>query len=170
MAVCPAGRNRLGEFLDDERAYRERVVEPFKQRQEAIYVVPGSDAEAHVTQQPAKTPKPTSNGIRPHSAANFLESLPLVFQRGRSEALEATYHFSFTGEGACEGTAVIKDRTIRVMPGLLGEANLRVTADGPTWVAFLAKEKSLPVALATRKLRIKGSPRLLTAFARCFPS
>jgi hypothetical protein len=45
-----------------------------------------------------------------------------------------------------------------------------VTADTRTWLDFLAKEKSLPVVLISRKLRIKGSPKLMMAFAKCFPS
>jgi ferredoxin len=35
---------------------------------------------------------------------------------------------------------------------------------------FLRKEASLPWALLRRRVRLKGSPRLLLAFGRCFPS
>src|SRR5581483_7629831 len=35
---------------------------------------------------------------------------------------------------------------------------------------FLAKERSLLWALLRRRIRIKGSPRLLVAFGKCFPS
>jgi hypothetical protein len=48
--------------------------------------------------------------------------------------------------------------------------DLRVTADSETWLGFLAKERSLLWALLRRKIRIKGSPRLLVAFGKCFPS
>ena len=47
---------------------------------------------------------------------------------------------------------------------------MRVTADAKTWLGFLAKEKSLVWALLTRKIRMKGSPKLLVAFGQCFPS
>jgi putative sterol carrier protein len=49
-----------------------------------------------------------------------------------------------------------------------GEADLRVTADSETWLGFLAKERNLLWALLRRRIRIKGSPRLLLAFGKCF--
>ncbi|MBU0734343.1 MAG: SCP2 sterol-binding domain-containing protein, partial [Proteobacteria bacterium] len=94
---------------------------------------------------------------------------PIVFQRDQSEGLSATYHFTFTGEEEWEGTVVIHDKTIQVQDGLVGTADMHVTADSQTWLDFLAKEKNLIWALLQRKLRMKGSPRLMKAFARCFP-
>ena len=49
-------------------------------------------------------------------------------------------------------------------------ADLHLTADSETWLGFLAKERSLLWALLRRKIRIKGPPRLLVAFGKCFPS
>jgi hypothetical protein len=57
-----------------------------------------------------------------------------------------------------------------VQEGHQGEADLCVTAGGETWLGFLAKERSLPWALLRRHIRIKGSPKLLVAFGKCFPS
>jgi putative sterol carrier protein len=57
-----------------------------------------------------------------------------------------------------------------VKEGHVGTADFHVTADSRTWIDFLAKEKNLLWAIISRKVRIKGSPRLLKAFARCFPS
>jgi len=51
-----------------------------------------------------------------------------------------------------------------------GKADLRVTADSEPWLGFVAKERSLLWALLRRRIRIKGSPRLLVAFGKCFPS
>jgi hypothetical protein len=39
-----------------------------------------------------------------------------------------------------------------------------------TWIKFLSKEVNLVKALLTRKIKIKGSPKLMMAFAKCFPS
>jgi epoxyqueuosine reductase QueG/putative sterol carrier protein len=171
MAVCPAGKEGIGEFLDDRKAYIERSVKRFKDKTEVIYAVPGSDAEAHVVEHfPNKTLKRVSNGLRPNSVQGFLQSLPLVFQRNRSESLNATFHFTFTGEEACKGTAVIRDKTIQVQNDHVGQANLHLMADSRTWLQFLAKEKSMLWAVLTGKIRIKGSPGLMKAFAKCFPS
>ncbi|MFQ5931279.1 MAG: 2Fe-2S iron-sulfur cluster-binding protein, partial [Nitrospiraceae bacterium] len=54
--------------------------------------------------------------------------------------------------------------------GHVGVPNLRVTADTRTWLGFLAKERNLVWALLTRKIRLKGSPKLLVAFGKCFPA
>jgi epoxyqueuosine reductase QueG len=149
MAVCPAG-----ETLS-----------------ETIYVVKGSDAERHVRSNfPAKQVKLISNGIRPNSAAMFLESLPLVFQPSQAEGLDAVYHFSFTGDENLQGTVTIREKTLGVQEGLVGRPNLHVTADSQIWIKFLTKEINLVKALVTRKIKIKGSPKLMMAFAKCFPS
>ena len=84
--------------------------------------------------------------------------------------MNATFHFTFTGAEERQATITIKDRTIAIEDGLAGKADLSVTADAKTWLGFLARERSLPVALLRRKIRIKGNPRLLLAFGKCFPS
>jgi len=171
MAVCPAGESAIGEYLDDRKAYANQYLKKFRNLVETIYVVKGSDAEQHVQSNfPAKRVKNISNGIRPISAAMFLESMPLVFQPGQSEGLNAVYHFTFSGDENLEGTVTIRDKSLAVREGLEGKSDLHITADSQTWVKFLAKETNLVKALVTRKIKIKGSPKLMMAFAKCFPS
>ncbi|MCZ6682505.1 MAG: SCP2 sterol-binding domain-containing protein, partial [Planctomycetota bacterium] len=67
-------------------------------------------------------------------------------------------------------TVVIRDRKIEIHDGHVGRPDMHVTTDAQTWLGFLAKEKSLVWALLTRKIRLKGSPKLLVAFGKCFPS
>ena len=171
MAVCPAGDDVIGPFLDDRKAFLETVVEPLQKKPETVYVVPGSDAESHVMKRfPHKKTKPVNNGIRPASIRGFLENLPHVFQRHQSQGLAATYHFTFTGQEPAEATVMIRDKTIQVEQGHVGSPDLRVTADSAAWLGFIRKERSLVWALLRRKIRLKGSPRLLIAFGKCFPS
>jgi ferredoxin len=171
LAVCPAGDDRIGHYLTDRQDYMKQVVKPLQNNTENVFVVPGSDAEAHVAKRyPHKNLKRVGNGLRPKSAQNFLDSLSVIFQRGRSEGMDVTYHFTFTGEENREATVIIRNKTVEVKEGHVDTPDLHVTADTRTWLDFLAKEKSLPAALVSRKLRIKGSPKLMMAFARCFPS
>ncbi|MGD9135855.1 MAG: SCP2 sterol-binding domain-containing protein [Desulfobacterales bacterium] len=171
MAVCPAGTNSIGEYMDDRKAFINRTVKRFADLEEAIYVIKGSDAEQHVTSKfPLKTVKHISNGIRPSSAASFLESLPLAFQPGQSNGLDAVYHFTFTGEEDLQATVIIRDNQLTVEDGHTGKADLHLTADSRTWTRFLAKESGLFSALLTRKFKLKGSPKLMAAFAKCFPA
>ncbi|MCP5093507.1 MAG: hypothetical protein GY949_21580, partial [Gammaproteobacteria bacterium] len=116
-----------------------------------------------------KTPSPTfDNNSR--SIAGMLGFMPIFFQPNQSKGLNATFHFSFTGAEPREATIAITTRTIDVRDGLIGKADIHVTADAKTWLSFLALEKGLPLALLRRKIRIKGDPRLLLAFGRCFPA
>jgi len=172
MAVCPAGEDVIGPFLTDRKSYLQDVVKPLQEKEETVYVVPGSDAEEHVARRfPNKKAKRVGNGLNgSRSIRGFLNGLPLVFQRGRAKGLKATYHFSFTGAEDVQATIIIRDQTIQVNEGHRGKADLQVTADSRTWLGFLAKERNLVWALLRRKIRLKGSPRLLLAFGKCFPS
>jgi hypothetical protein len=48
-------------------------------------------------------------------------------------------------------------------------AILRVIADSLTWLGFIRHESYIVWALLRRKIRLKGSPKLLLAFGKCFP-
>jgi len=171
LAVCPAGEEVIGTYLTDKSQHLADFVRPLQDKAETVYVVPGSDAEAYVPRRfPNKSVKRVGNGLRPRSIDGFLNGLPFVFQREKSAGLTSTYHFTFTGAEECQATVVIRDKTLTVTKGHTGQADLRVTADSQTWLGFLAKERSLVWALLTRRIRVKGSPKLLLAFGKCFPS
>ncbi|MCI0540409.1 MAG: hypothetical protein L0Z50_34840 [Verrucomicrobiales bacterium] len=57
-----------------------------------------------------------------------------------------------------------------VAEGHVGTPGLRVTVDTQWWLGFAAKERNLLWGLLRRKIRLRGSPRLLVAFGKCFPS
>lgn len=171
MAVCPAGEDVLGPFLNDRKTYMDEVVRPLQDKEETVYVLAGSDPEAYVPRRfPHKKMKRVRSGLRTRSIPRFLQGLPLFFQKAPAEGLDATYHFTFTGEESAEVTVVIRDKTLDVQQGHQGKADLRVTADSQTWLRFLAGEANLAWALLRRKIRLSGPPRLLLAFGKCFPS
>ena len=170
LAACPAGDDVIGPYLEDRKGFVARIVNPLRNKQETVYVVAGSDAEEHVRRSPRKTPKRVHNGLRARSIGGFLAVLPVLFQRGRAGDLAATYHFRFTGQEPREATVIIRDGRLEVRRTLEGTPDLLVTADSRTWLRFLSGDASLVWALLGRRIRLKGSPRLLLAFGRCFPS
>jgi ferredoxin len=172
MAVCPAGEDVIAPFLTKRKEYLEAVVQPLQKKPETVYVVPNSDAEDFVAKRyPHKKTKRVSNGLGgPGSIRFFLRGLPLAFQPGKSEGVNATYHFTFTGSEDLQATVVIRDRKLEVAEGHAGKPDLRLIADAQTWLRFLRKEANLVWALLRRKIRLQGSPKLLLAFAKCFPS
>jgi ferredoxin-NADP reductase/Fe-S-cluster-containing hydrogenase component 2 len=171
LAVCPAGEEVIGPYLADKQRHLTEVVRPLQERAEPVYAVPGSDAESVARRKfKNKTLKPVASGLRPRSIAGLLNFMPYVFQPNQSRGLDATFHFTFTGAEQGQATITIRNRTLDIQDGLAGKPDLRVTADAKTWLGFLAGEKSLLWALLRRKIRVKGKPRLLLAFGRCFPS
>ena len=171
LAVCPAGEEVIAPFLWNRTTFTAAVVTPLQDKPETVYVVPGSDAESYVPRHfPHKTTTRVGNGLRPTSIQSFLDNLPLVFQREQANDLEATYHFTFTGEEACTATVTISKKTLRVHRGHVDTRDLHIIADSRTWLGFIRKERHLLWALLRRKIRISGSPRLLIAFGKCFPS
>ncbi|HEX6648903.1 MAG TPA: SCP2 sterol-binding domain-containing protein [Pyrinomonadaceae bacterium] len=172
MAVCPAGDDVLPPFLTDRPKYLQDVVKPLQDKEETVYVVPQSDAEDYVARHfPNKHTKHVGNSLnRLRSIGAFLNGLPQTFQRNQAKGLNATYHFTFTGAEVRRATITIRNQKLEVSDGHLGDADFVVTADSKTWLGFLAKERNLVWALLRRRIRVKGSPRLLLAFGKCFPS
>jgi alkyl sulfatase BDS1-like metallo-beta-lactamase superfamily hydrolase len=172
MAVCPAGEDVIGPFLTDRKQFLDDVVRPLQNKPEMIYVVPNTDAEEYVARRfPHKETKRVSNGLAGQGTIrSFLRGLNFVFQKGKSKGLNAVYHFTFTGDEELKATVTIRDEKLQVSEGHVGQADLKLTADSQTWLRFLRKEANLVWALLRRKIRIHGSPKLLLAFGRCFPS
>lgn len=171
MAVCPAGEDVIGPFLENRRKYLDDVLKPLQGKEETVYVVPGSDAETYTAKRfPNKTTKAVSNGLRPDSIAGFLGGLKLIFQRDKSEGLDATYHFIFTGSEPHRATVVIREKSVEIHNELRGIPDLRITADSTAWLGFIRKEQGIVIPLLLRKIRLKGPIRLLKGFGKCFPS
>jgi epoxyqueuosine reductase QueG len=170
IAVCPAGEEAAS-YQKDPTTHFNEVVQPLRERQEAIYVVPGSDAEAYVAASfPHKSIRRIGSGRSPQSIAGMIRMLPLVFQRGRSQGLNARYHFVFRGKETAQATVDIHDRQITVEAGLTGNADLTVKADSEAWLGFVNQERKLPWEMLCGRIRVKGPHQLLQAFGRCFPA
>jgi ferredoxin-NADP reductase/ferredoxin len=171
LAVCPAGEEVIGPYLHDKPRHLNEIVRPLQDRAEPVYVVAGSDAEAVARRKfRNKTVKLVGSGLRPRTIAGLLNFMPFVFQPNQSRGLDATFHFTFTGMEARKATVIIKNRALEIKDGLAGRADVHVIADAKTWLGFLAKEKSLIWAMARGRIRLKGNPKLLLAFGKCFPS
>jgi epoxyqueuosine reductase QueG len=171
MAVCPAGEDVIGLYRQSKKDFTAEVMKPLQEKIETLYVIPGSDAEAHARKRyPHKPLRQVANSLRPRNLQTMLQGMPLSFQRGAAGDLDATYHFTFTGRESAAVTIVIRAGSVSVIKGFHGEPSLRVTADTSTWLGFLAKEKNLPWALLTRRIKLRGNPKWLLAFGKCFPS
>jgi ferredoxin len=169
VAVCPAG-DEAATFIKDRKTHFRGIVQPLRERQEAVYVVPGSDAETYVvTAFPEKSVRRIGSGRVPSSIKGMVTMLPLLFQRGQSKGLAARYHLRFRGKEALEVTVDIRDQHIKVDRGLLGKADMTVATTGDSWLRFLAKDCNLYWEILRGHIRFRGSLQLLNAFRKCFP-
>jgi epoxyqueuosine reductase QueG len=171
LAVCPAGEDVIGAYRADKKKFLQGILDPLKEKVETIYVTPGSDAEDYVARRfPHKRVKKVGAVLRPTNVDNFLGALQNIFQRNKAQGLDAVYHFTFTGARRRQATIVIANKKLKLHDGHVGAASLSVTADADTWIRFLRKEASLPWALVSRRIKLRGDPRLLIAFGKCFPA
>ncbi len=171
LAVCPAGDDVIGPYLNSKKEFINEFLKPLQHKEENLYVIRGSDAETYAQKRyPHKSLRYTSSAPRPRNIKSFLLGLQISFQRQAAGDLKATYHFTFTGRETATATIEIDNGTIKVKEGLQGEPDLKVTTDTATWLGFLAKEKNLLWALLTRRIKLRGNPKWLAAFGRCFPS
>lgn len=66
VAVCPAGEDILGPYLDDRKAFMDTVLRPLQDKTETLYVLPGSHAQEHAQRRfPHKPTKEVSGGWQP---------------------------------------------------------------------------------------------------------
>jgi len=171
LSVCPAGEDVLAPFLVNKKQFMKDQLHPLRDKEETVYVIPGSDAETHVPKRfPKKSIKLVSGTLRPRTVDQFITGLPLVFQPRKAKGLDATYHFTFTGAERRKATVVIRDQRVTVTNGHAGEPTLRIGADTATWLGFLAKEKSLLWSLLTLQIRVYGNPLWMLKFGKCFPA
>lgn len=170
IAVCPAGEEVLAPFLERRASYLDEVVKPLTEQTETVYVVAGSDAEAHVKKRfPHKSVRVVESSLRPKGPRAFFRSLDLVFQRGPARGWSATFHFDLSGAEPVQATVRIDDGTLSVAEGLEGEPDIQVRADGAVWLEIVTKQRNPVLAVLTGKLRTKGDRSLLARFAACFP-
>lgn len=171
MAVCPAGSDVIGPYEASKAAFLKNVVDPLQKKEEQLYVVRGSDAADHAARRfPHKKLRYVRSSLKVTSVAGFLGGMAHVFQPGKAKGLNAVYHFTFTGAEQRMATVTIRDGRLTVEEGHAGRPDISIRANARGWVRFVAKEISLLRLLATGGLRIKGNPRLLAAFGKCFPA
>ena len=64
LAVCPAGEEVIGPYLDDRKGFMDTVLRPLQEKRETLYVLPNSEAKAFAEKRyPHKPVKVVGSGI-----------------------------------------------------------------------------------------------------------
>lgn len=173
LAVCPAGEDVIAAYRADKARHTREVLRPLQDKVEPIYVIPGTDAEAHVRRRfPHKQVRPIRSNLFAASVRGLFRGMRLTFQSTQAEGLEAVFHFALREPGREEPVAVtvtIRERKLTVSDGLTGQPDVSVTADADTWLRFVRGEQGMLWPLLTGRIRVRGSLAKLRAFGRCFP-
>lgn len=170
MAVCPAGSDVLPRYQADKAGWKRLVLKPLTEKVEDVYVVPGTDAEAHLRRRfPHKRPRAIRPTLRPSSIASLLRAMPIAFNPGKAGDLAATYQFRFRGAEPADAVVTIREGRLTVSPGTSERADITIIADSRAWLAYLRGEAGLLPALLTGRVRIRGRLALMKRFAQCFP-
>ena len=104
VAVCPAGEDVIGPYLADKGDFKRDVLKPLTEKREPIYVVAGTDAEAHVTKRfPHKTARRVRATLRPQHIPGFLMGIKLTFQRAQVGRALGDLPFRLHRQGAAGG-------------------------------------------------------------------
>jgi epoxyqueuosine reductase len=70
VAVCPAGEDVLGPYLEDRKAFMNTVLRPLQEKTETLYVMPGSRAQEYAERRfPHKPTKEVTGGWRPPASS-----------------------------------------------------------------------------------------------------
>jgi Fe-S-cluster-containing hydrogenase component 2 len=68
IAVCPAGEDVIEPYLDDRKAFMDRVLKPLQDKRETLYVLPNSAAKAYAERRfPHKPLRIVNSGIEGRS-------------------------------------------------------------------------------------------------------
>lgn len=169
MAVCPAGDDVIGLYLEDKAAHVQQILRPFQDKTENVYVVKGSDAHAFTARRfPHKRIKLIKSGLAPQTIRGFIAFGEHFFQRNNAKGLEATYHFRFTGKEPAEATFQISKQTLQISSGLHGTPSIVVTADSRAFLRVVAGRLNPVVAVLRGQLKLSGPRKLMDAFQKCF--
>lgn len=171
IAVCPAGEDIIGPFLNNKAGFIKEVVNPLQEKSETIYAIKGSDAAEHVIKCfPKKHIKYVKSGLNPSSAEAFLFGAKLIFQPNQSKGVDARYHFLLKGADDIKATFVITNQRLEIEIGHIGRADLFIESQAKDWLNFTQGKLNVGWALFSRKIRLKGSIKHFKNFGRCFPS
>jgi Fe-S-cluster-containing hydrogenase component 2 len=169
MAVCPAGDDVIGLYLDDKAGHVQGVLRPLQDKQETLYVVQGSDADQYARKRfPHKRIKTIKGGLTPQTIRGFVEFSPHFFQRNNAKGVEATFHFRFRGQETGEATFEIANQTLTVKTGLHGTPSIVVTADSSAFLKVIAGRLNPVLAVMRGQLKLRGPRDLMNVFQKCF--
>jgi epoxyqueuosine reductase QueG/putative sterol carrier protein len=186
MAVCPAGEDVLDDYTFNKKQYIQEVLNPLKNRNELVYVLPESRAETIVKRNLNKEIRYVGNFARTFTEDETKEvetETKTQDQISCQDAVASMVH-AFQPEIAGDLTADIQFRVSGSEPGTYylhiekgqctfheGEADnpaLVILTPDEVWIAIVRGEIDGPVAFMQGKFKYEGDMGLLLKLPKMF--
>jgi len=186
MAVCPAGEDVLDNYTSNKKQYIQEVLNPLKNRNELVYVLPESKAETIVKRNPNKEIRYVGNFARTFTedATKEVETETKTQDQISCHDAVASMVHAFQPEIAGDLTADIQFRVSGSEPGTYylhiekgqctfheGEADnpaLVILTPDEVWIAIVRGEIDGPVAFMQGKFKYEGDMGLLMKVPKMF--
>jgi hypothetical protein len=166
MSVCPAGDDVIGPYQHDRIKWRNEIVEPFKTKNEPIYVASGSRAERVALRNPNKRVRYIDYRINVSTPANFALGIKHRFDTRRAVGAGVTVRFDFPGGGSI--TAQVTDGRLTVAaPGELGPPNATVRFTCADYITLL-HPTATALDVTSSRFDLIGDPAALGALLATF--
>jgi Fe-S-cluster-containing hydrogenase component 2 len=174
VAVCPAGENVLGSFLEDRVAYNRDHVQPYKDLTETVYVLPGSDAEDSVPRRyPHKTATRVGWTMDATEIFSFLFNLTLTFQRRQARGVSQIINLVLPGrdgdDNPLEASLRIQEQRLEILYWHAPEADHHITCSQDTFIAMFRHDFDLDTALEAGNVAGDMDAQAIRKLIKCFP-
>lgn len=101
------------------------------------------------------------------TAKEFIYNLPLKVNKDAIAGMETVFHFDVEGEGGGQYTVTLKDGSLKVDEGLIGESKCKVKASNDNLMGVIDGSINPLMALMMGKIKIDHQGELLK-YAKIF--
>lgn len=162
QAVCPAGDDIIGPYMEDRVAWRREIVQPLKDKKEPVYVSSGSRAEHVALRNPNKRLRYVDYQVDVSTPANFVIGLRHRFDSNRSAGVHCVVRFEFPN-GEAE-VATVRNQTLEIGQEPSSDVIVRFTSED--FVRLLHVDPA-PVETNASRYVLSGDPFALGALLAC---
>ena len=200
MAVCPAGEDVVVDYMSNKKQYIQEVLNPLKNRNESVYVIPESRAETIVKRNSNKEIRYVGNfakifsdnvkkeedsdtlletaikeDIEPTkqsliSCHDAVASMVHVFQPDIAGDLTADIQFRVSGSEPGTYYLHIENRQCTFHEGEADNPTLVILTPDEVWIAIVRGEIDGPAAFIQGKFKYEGDMGLLMKVPKMFQS
>ena len=165
MAVCPAGDEYVGSYLDDPAKHRDTVLKPLREYPEAVYVTSGTRSEQRALRNPHKVVRYVDYKPDLSTPQNFAVGLRHMFRSPGPDAPRRVVAFRFPDGTVTAVMAKGKLTTTTEEPSEAADAT--VACEAANYITILHKHKSDRMRNEVAQVTIEGDVAAFESLYGC---